>query len=222
MGDRDQDLWIGTNQGLCVMNRKTGVFRRIDLGQSPTGIAASNILCLFQDLQGLIWVGTDQGLIKCNSQGERIRWYTPDSNAPVPFGWGDCAATQWIFDEFKLEPTIGGEDDPRLKACVHYNYPGCTLYGQLFTDVYATNLDAIWVKKYCNDESGRADEKDWRSGINERLLRYSDVLLMYAECQNELNDRDECAKYIQIVRDRANLPDREAEFAALTQAEMRD
>ncbi len=142
--------------------------------------------------------------------------------APVPFGWGDCAATGWIFDEFKLEQTIGGEDDPRLKSCVHYNYPGCTLYGQLFADVYATNLDAIWVKKYCNDESGRVDEKDWRSGVNERLMRYADVLLMYAECQNELNDREECAKYVQIVRDRASLPDREAEFAAMTQEQMRE
>jgi uncharacterized protein (DUF2267 family) len=105
---------------------------------------------------------------------------------------------------------------------VHYNYPGCTLYGQSFQTVYATNLSAIWVKKYCNDESGRADEKDWRSGVNERLMRYSDVMLMYAECQNELNNRAVCAQYIQLVRDRATLPDRETEFAALTQAAMRD
>lgn len=144
--------------------------------------------------------------------------------APVPFGWGDCAATQWIFNEFQLEKTIGGQDDPRLKSCVHYNYPGCTLYGKSFQTVYATNLSAIWVKKYCNDDAadGRADEKDWRSGINERLLRYSDVLLMYAECQNELNNKAICAQYIQMVRDRALMPDREAEFAALSQAAMRD
>ena len=142
--------------------------------------------------------------------------------APVPFGWGDCAATTWIFNEFQIEQTTGGEVDPRLKACVHYNYPGCTLYGQSFQTVYATNLGAIWIKKYCNDESGRADEKDWRSGINERLMRYSDVLLMYAECQNELNNRATCAQYIQMVRDRVSLPDRETEFAAMTQEAMRD
>jgi hypothetical protein len=146
--------------------------------------------------------------------------------APVPFGWGDCAATTWIFNEFQIEQTAGGEVDPRLKSCVHYNYPGCTLYGKSFQVVYATNLGAIWVKKYCNDDAadGRADEKDWRSGINERLMRYSDVLLMYAECQNELPARNPalCAQYIQIVRDRASLPDRETEFASMTQVQLRD
>jgi starch-binding outer membrane protein, SusD/RagB family len=144
--------------------------------------------------------------------------------APVPFGWGDCAATTWIFDEFQIEQTTDAQVDPRLRSCVHYNYPGCTLYGQSFQDAYATNLGAIWVKKYCNDDAsdGRADEKDWRSGINERLMRYADVLLMYAECQNELDNRPLCAQYIQQVRDRASLPDRETELAAMTQAQMRD
>ena len=66
------------------------------------------------------------------------------------------------------------------------------------------------------------DEKDWRSGINERLMRFSDVLLMYAECQNELDNRAECAKQIQRVRNRASLPDREADFAALSKENMRE
>jgi len=47
-------------------------------------------------------------------------------------------------------------------------------------------------------------------------------LLMYAECQNELDNRAESAKYIQRVRNRANLPDREVEFAALTKDQMKE
>jgi hypothetical protein len=53
-------------------------------------------------------------------------------------------------------------------------------------------------------------------------MRYADLLLMYAECQNELNNRAESAKYIQLVRNRASLPNREVEFAGLTQTAMRD
>lgn len=45
---------------------------------------------------------------------------------------------------------------------------------------------------------------------------------MYAEAQNELNDQATAAEYIQRVRDRANLPDREVEFSGFTQEEMRD
>lgn len=136
--------------------------------------------------------------------------------APTPFGWGDVAPTQWVYQQFLLEKTVDNEDDPRLKATMHYNYPGCTLYGRSFQEVYENDLGKLGVKKYCNDQSGRVDEKDWRSGINERLMRYADVLLMYAECLNELNDRTNAAKYVQRVRTRAKLADRENEFAALT------
>lgn len=142
--------------------------------------------------------------------------------APAPFGWGDAAPTRWIVDEFLKEKTVDGEDDPRLRASIFYNYPGATLYGQSFQEVYATELDKIGVKKYGNSESGRPDEKDWRSGINERIMRYADVLLMYAECLNELGNTAEAAHYIQMVRNRVNLPDREAEFAGYTQEQLRE
>jgi hypothetical protein len=142
--------------------------------------------------------------------------------APAPFGWNDAAPTAWIFNEFQIEKTTGGQDDPRLRATIYYNYPGATLYGQSFQTVYATELGKRGVKKYGNGESGRPDEKDWRSGINERLMRYADVLMMYAEAQNELDNRAACAQYIQQVRNRANLPNRQAEFAALSKEAMRD
>jgi hypothetical protein len=96
------------------------------------------------------------------------------------------------------------------------------LYGQAFATVYATDLGKLGVKKYGNGDSGRPDEKDWRSGVNERLMRYADVLLMYAEAQNKLGNRAVAAQYIQEVRDRAQLPDREAEFAAFTEEELMD
>lgn len=142
--------------------------------------------------------------------------------APAPFGWNDAAPTQWIVTEFLQEKTTGGNDDPRLRASIYYNYPGCTLYGQSFQTVYSAEIGKLGIKKYGNGESGRPDEKDWRSGINERLMRYSDILLMYAESQNELGNVAECAKYIQVVRTRASLPNREAEFAALSKEAMRD
>jgi starch-binding outer membrane protein, SusD/RagB family len=117
--------------------------------------------------------------------------------APAPFGWNDAAPTRWIVDEFLKEKTKTGEDDPRLRATIYYNYAGCKLYGQSFQTVYAADLNKLGVKKYGNGDGTVPDEKDWRSGINERLMRYADVLLMYAECQNELDNRAECAKYIE-------------------------
>ncbi len=53
-------------------------------------------------------------------------------------------------------------------------------------------------------------------------MRYADVLLMYAETRNELGDQATAARYIQMVRNRARLPNREAEFAAMSQAQLRE
>jgi hypothetical protein len=45
-------------------------------------------------------------------------------------------------------------------------------------------------------------------GINQRLIRYADVLLMLAECETELGNFAEAAKYINMVRARpsVNMP----------------
>jgi SusD family. len=140
--------------------------------------------------------------------------------APSPFGWGDMALNKWIFDEYKIEKTKTGTYDPRLYATITFDYPGCTLYGKTFRQAWPyTGADtAKWAnmfycRKYENVNSGRPDEFDWRSGINERLMRYSDILLMYAECEAQLGQLSTAAHYMQMVRDRANLPDRETEFA---------
>ena len=96
-----------------------------------------------------------------------------------------------------------------------------TVYGRDYEAQYGAGTDRIFWRKYQNDIPG-GDENDQRSGINIRLMRYADVVLMYAETLNELGDQAGAAQYIQIVRNRANLPDREAEFATLSQQAMRD
>jgi len=147
--------------------------------------------------------------------------------APSPFGWGDMAIRKWIFDEYNIEKTKSGTLDPRLYASITFDYPGCTLYGKTFRQAWPyTGADTLkwktmfFARKYENVNSGRPDEFDWRSGINERLMRYSDVLLMYAECEMELGQIPAAAHNIQLVRNRANLPDREAEFAGYTRNQL--
>jgi len=149
--------------------------------------------------------------------------------APSPFGWGDMAIRPWIFDEFTKEKTVDGNYDPRLYATITFDYPGCTLYGKTFREAYPyTGADTLkwksmfFCRKYENVNSGRPDEFDWRSGINERLMRYSDVLLMYSECEMQLGEMGTAAHYMQMVRDRANLPDREAEFAGYSKQQFLD
>ncbi len=137
--------------------------------------------------------------------------------APTPFGFGDAAATQWIYDEYMIEQTIDGEVDSRAVVSMSYDHADCTMYGTPFREAFdETRWSSVFIRKYTNAfSSERADETDWRSDINERVMRYAEVLMMYAECQYELGNPAVAAEYIQMVRDRSNLPDKTDEITAM-------
>ena len=145
---------------------------------------------------------------------------------PRGFGWTDVQPTQSLFNDFQIEKTINNEVDPRLDATMFYNKPeGMMLYGQDFATFYGGNqqdLNDLFCRKYQNSDGGQSDEFDWRSGINERIMRYADVLLMYAECLNETGATTNAYQYIQMVRDRVNLPNLATTKPGMSQQEMRD
>jgi hypothetical protein len=61
---------------------------------------------------------------------------------------------------------------------------------------------AKWSKFYCNPPLGAASAKG--TGINWPMMRYADVLLMFAEAENELNGPTQAAKdALRRVRQRA-------------------
>lgn len=144
-----------------------------------------------------------------------------DAYAPAGFGRSDAVPTRGLYEAFKSEPTVDGRDDPRLYATMFYNRPGMTVYGVPFEEAYASDLSQVFWRKYESDTPG-GHEHDARSDINIRVMRYADILLMYAETRNELGDQAAAARFVQMVRNRAGLPDREAEFASLSQGAMRD
>lgn len=145
---------------------------------------------------------------------------------PRGFGWTDVQPTRSLFNDFQVEKTVDNQIDPRLDATMFYNKPGgMMLYGNDFATFYGGNqgdLNDLFCRKYQNSDGGQPHEFDWRSGINERIMRYADVLLMYAECLNETGGTDLAYDYIQIVRNRANLPNLKTAKPGMTQQQMRD
>ena len=146
--------------------------------------------------------------------------------APRGFGWTDVNPSRTLYNDYQLEKTIDGNVDPRLDATILYNKPGgMTLYGQNFATYYAANasdLNNLFCRKYQNSDGDYANEFDWRSGINERIMRYADVLLMYAECLNETGGTNEAYDYIQLVRNRVGLPNLRTSKPNLSQTQMRE
>lgn len=146
--------------------------------------------------------------------------------APRAFGFTDAQPTWTLFEEFMKEKTVDGEDDPRLNVTIAWNDPnGYSLYGNEFSEFYAASpadLNDIFINKYQNSGGDRTDEYDWRSGINERIFRYADLLLMYAETLNETGDTNLVYDYVQMVRDRVNLPDLRSVKPNMSKQEMHE
>jgi starch-binding outer membrane protein, SusD/RagB family len=135
-------------------------------------------------------------------------------------GFSDYLPTRWIYNEYKKERTVDGKLDPRLLATVASYEPeanATTAYGR----PWFNPTDRIYPRKYTNDGLGAAAEVV-ESGINYRVLRYADILLMYAEVLNELNRTAEAYPFIQQVRSRAKLPNLATVKPNMSQEQMRE
>ncbi|HEY8512292.1 MAG TPA: RagB/SusD family nutrient uptake outer membrane protein [Cyclobacteriaceae bacterium] len=136
-------------------------------------------------------------------------------------GFFDFFPSAWLYNEMRMERTVDDKLDPRFHATI-LAYEPDEGYSMAYLEPWPYEPTDYFIKKYTNADLGKPDENGFNSGINYNIIRLADVFLMYAECQNELNNQALAAEYIQKVRDRANLPDREAEFAGFTQEQMRE
>ena len=74
--DHDDNLWLGTRNGLVRMNKRTGEFKTFNLPSESQRI----IYTLFVSKDGTLWVGTDEGLTYFNAKKETFYTYN-DKNA---------------------------------------------------------------------------------------------------------------------------------------------
>ena len=133
------------------------------------------------------------------------------------------SVNQWVLDLFLAQTTNGGLEDPRARQTLVWNYPGAVLYQDVsFTDAYqGEDLDRVWVRKYLNFENPDAlNPGRWGGDTNNfRILRYADVLLMYAEAENEVNGGSTDALHaLNQVRRRVDMPD----YTGLDQTNLRN
>jgi len=141
------------------------------------------------------------------------------------YGYSDFLPTRWIYNEYKQERTVAGRLDPRLLVSIASYEPtegSTTVYGGA---PWLNPTGNIYPRKYTHDGFGVSTESQGGveySEINYRLMRYADVLLMYAEALNEQGQTAQAYQYIQQVRDRANLPNLATTRPGMTQVQMRD
>ena len=130
----------------------------------------------------------------------------------------------WLKELFETN-----NDEIRRNETIIYDYPGATGYGGLsWEEDFVTprldgdgsplksdveiaqdaNVEPIFTKKYAGMDLGKREDVDFLGanvGNNWRVIRYSDILLMYAEALNELNRTGEAEPFVNRVRERAQI-----------------
>ena len=173
--------------------------------------------------------GTDDEWTPVNTSANATQGHAIESNfGPGDFGgWADLSASPWLYIRFKAERTVNGSLDPRLYWTIGTYEPEWDgfEYGNMCyaTPMSATenvvtnnNYGGLPIAKNTNLRTGLYEKvvTGLHCGINLRMMRYSDVLLRAAECENEVNGPTQQAiDWINQVRSRANLaPLRLADF----------
>lgn len=144
-------------------------------------------------------------------------------------GWSSINPTQSLADAYECEDgkTIVESDvydkkepyknrDPRLAASLIY--PGCLYEGNYFNPIdikdptgdyyapYGRSKTGYHPRKYIDKLGDYADM--WNTAMNAIVMRYAEVLLMYAESKIELNQIDASVyEALNAVRTRAGMPE---------------
>lgn len=148
------------------------------------------------------------------------------------YDWGRSDASTWRQQELGMYDNVGGSwwnmcpspfivdeyeiGDPRKEMSlwmdkgakyqvVYRGKPTWITYDEWFTKAGNVQRPPEGTKVYgCRKYCGDVATSQWDTGINERLMRYADIYLMYAECLIELENPNEAVTYINKVRQRAN------------------
>ena len=210
-----------------IINKKYGTYKLMaDYGDNfREGSAYENNSESLFEVQFLDYgsQGVDDEWTPVNTSPNATQGSAIESNfAPGDFGgWADISASPWLYQLFKQEKTKAGKLDPRLYWTIGTyendweNYAnGNVCYTKTLTptDTIMTNNTngGLPIAKWTNLRTNLYDKvvTGLHDGINLRMMRYSDVLLRAAECENEVNGPTQQAiDWINIVRERAGLED---------------
>ncbi len=145
--------------------------------------------------------------------------------APSPPGFNDLEMHRWVVYEFMKENTTAGSRDPRLAETAIFDSTDVRgpyysiFWGRSFASLLSPADKRVWYRKYTNDRTSTGITFEGEK--NFRVIRYADVLLMYAECLNELNQTSQAYPYVDRVRQRAGLAKLSDIQPGMSQADFR-
>lgn len=144
-----------------------------------------------------------------SNTGDGVGSFSPQAYGPGgEFGWGFTRPTADLVNEFETTPI----EDPRRAASILS--VGEEYEGTVFAGIESPYGNKKWITSL-----GREATYPWYSPVNQTLMRYAEVLLLYAEALNETGASTEAVNHINMVRSRPSV-DMPALATGLTQTQV--
>jgi signal transduction histidine kinase/ligand-binding sensor domain-containing protein/DNA-binding NarL/FixJ family response regulator len=168
--DDQGNIWIGTNNGLTLIEFKTGKISRYRKTNQSNSLTSSSILSLYTDNRGTVWIGTYFGGINYfNPSNQNYNYIvSSDSNQPTYPAIGTIAEDRsgniWVGSE-------GGgiyRYNPEDQQLTYYNTGNSGLSSNYIKKIVPDpKEDILWVAA---DQTGELYSIDPKTGI---IRKYS-------------------------------------------------
>ncbi len=246
----DENLGRATWGAATALLGKTYLYRSGIDGTNDYALAAtelkkivdSGIYQLMADHADNFCNGCDnnaESLFEIQLDNTKAGWNTDTENdlrtaaweadiAPVGFSnQGGMEVNQFVLDAFLAETNNDGGEDPRARSTLLFNYPDAMVYETPFVEAFPDDLGLIAIRKSLDMRPGKTAASFGFDGlgspINWKMIRYADVLLLYAEAENEATPGSALAlSALNEVRDRSNMPPRATADQATLRQLIRD
>lgn len=152
------------------------------------------------------WNGTNDGAGTAQS--------TIRNQEYCPLSWRNLIPSDKFLNEFENTVTGAAKTDPRYKATVYETGDKFNNDADVLTDgmqngnastVNGVTKKVSWRKFMLIYKQSVSTASYHPGGNNQRMIRYAEVLLMLAECENELGNTAVAVDYLNEVRDRPSV-----------------
>jgi starch-binding outer membrane protein, SusD/RagB family len=152
------------------------------------------------------WNGTNDGAGTAQS--------TIRNQEYCPVAWRNLIPSNKFLNEFENTATGAAKTDPRYKATVYETGDKFNNDADVLTDgmqngnasiVNGVTKKVSWRKFMLIYKESVSTASYHPGGNNQRMIRYAEVLLMLAECENELGNTAAAVDYLNEVRDRPSV-----------------
>lgn len=131
-----------------------------------------------------------------------------------PVGWRNCIPSDKLLDEYERPYKGDPKEDPRMRETVYftgdtYGPPAAPLtltvdkqngFASTYNGAVIKTGFKKWSPMYKLDPGGY-----WPSAINYRHMRFAEVIIKLAECENEAGTPAKAIAYLNEIRDRASV-----------------